>query len=132
MHTARTQGYKKPTVTACTVEDGELDEWFVEERNKLEEEYYNAAKARKDSEKIRARFDKKYKALIAKLQHEQNKNYDHARRNAALLGPFRRVRAWMKLTIKQLEERWKNRGHPVRRWLFERKIKRIIKDKSNL
>lgn len=114
------------------MEETELDEWFTAARERLEENYFVAISAGKDSEKAKAVFDKNYKTLITGLQTRQEHIYESRRRSAALKAPFARFSANIKLQLKRLSDRWDNRSHPFRKWRFERKVRRILKDKSDL
>jgi hypothetical protein len=114
------------------MEESELEEWFSESREKLEERYFAAVTAGKDTEKAKLEFDKGYRSLIAGFQERQAQLYEHKLRAAALKAPFARVRDRVRLFFKRIGDRWRNRGHPIRKWLFERKIRRILRDKSDL
>ena len=116
----------------CFVEETELDEGFAEARERLERGYFAAVTQGKDPDKVKLVFDREYKSLIVELQKRQAQLYESRRRNAALKAPFARYASGLKLVFKRLSDKWDNRGHPIKKWRFERKIKRILKDKSDL
>jgi ppGpp synthetase/RelA/SpoT-type nucleotidyltranferase len=112
------------------MEESELDEWFTQERERLEERFY--AQALKDSVAAKERFDRDYKALITTFQHKQAQIYDAQMRSEHIHAPIARVRERVRRflhPIKKIPRRIKRR---ITTWFFERKMRRILKDKSDL
>lgn len=113
------------------MDDAELDEWFNEEREKLETVLFEALLNNKNAEQARLVFDKKYRKLIAQLQKKQDQNYDHARRMVKIQKPIDKIKAIFENTTTTISIWWTKVREAVRRWFFERKIKRILRDKSD-
>lgn len=124
------QGYKKATAQSAIMEESELDEWFNEEKEKLEERFY--LEAEKDVYKAKDHFDKDYQTLIKLFQQKHDKLYDQQVRAAKMRKPIERFQAKIELK-KMLTKQWINEKKlAVKKWIFDQKIKRILKDKSDL
>jgi hypothetical protein len=124
------QGYKKSTASRAMMEEQELDEWFNEQKERLEERFY--AEAEKDVAKAKARFDKDYQLLIRQFQQKQGALYDQKARAARLHKPVDRMRERWRLTISEVRQWIAAKRLAVKKWRFDRKIRRILKDKSDL
>jgi hypothetical protein len=118
------------------MEESEIDDWFNEQKEKLEEKVYLIMNAQPRNEakmaKAKEQFDKEYRALILQLQQKHEKLYDQKLRSAKLKAPFVRLSERWSLFLVQVK-RWFTEKHlAIKKWLFDRKIKRILRDKSNL
>jgi hypothetical protein len=122
------QGYKKPAVWYRRVEESELDEWFGEQKERLEEEFY----ASKDQVKAKERFDHKYRKLITDYQHKQLSIYEGKMRAARLKAPFVKLAERKKMILGRIGLWFTMRKQAVKKWFFDQKVKRILKDKSDL
>jgi hypothetical protein len=110
------------------MEESELDDWFNEQKEQLEEKFY----ASKDPVKAKQEFDSAYKKLILNFQKKQEAIYDHKRRIAALQAPIARQREHMRLFFSRIGDWFSARRQAMKKWMFDQKIKRILKDKSDL
>jgi hypothetical protein len=122
------RGYKKPTVHRRVMEDSEVDDWFNEQKEKLEEKFY----ASKDQVKAKEEFDVAYRKLILGLQQKQEAIYEHKMRMAAMQAPIGRIRDKTKLFFASIGVWFTLKKQAVKKWFFDQKIKRILKDKSDL
>jgi hypothetical protein len=114
------------------MEEAELEEWFNTQKEKLESEVYAALQANKETEKAKVLFDKKYRALIAELQRRENAIYQKGLRSERIRAPIQKFQArWESITqpIKAWPKAQKMR---FKKWRFERKIRKILQDKSDL
>lgn len=112
------------------MEEPEIDEWFSEEKERLEERFY--AEAQKDVAKAKERFDHDYRKLILNFQAKQEQSYDAAKRKAALQKPLARFKERRRLAAEAVRQWWQQRTLALKKWWFDRKVRRIIKDKSDL
>lgn len=112
------------------MEESELDEWFNEQKELLEERFYQ--RAAKDSLKAKEEFDVAYKKLIVNFQQSQQDIYAKQKRNAALQKPIARARERINLFFTSISMWFSVKRESVKRWFFEQKIKRILKDKRDL
>jgi len=126
------RGYKKPSVQHSTMEEQELDEWFTEQREKLEARFYAVLNENKESTKEKERFEKDYQELILEFQKRQMALYAQQKRLAALQAPMARWSSQHALLQTQLENWWAGRKAAYKKWRFDRKIRRILKDKRDL
>ena len=117
------------------MDETEIDEWFALERERLEEDFTEALLSTNDDRRIeraKKRFDRDYGKLITTYQDKQRALLLQTQRIIALRVPLARVRAWWHMK-KQESKTWFTRQSAVlRKWRFERKIRRILKDKSDL
>ncbi len=116
------------------MDDMELDDWFNEEREKLETVLLEALQNNKQSDNAdnaRKIFDKKYKKLIVSFQKQQEQSYTKKRRLEQMQKPIDKMRAKYENISSAVSAWWTKRKEAVRRWFFERKIKRILRDKSD-
>lgn len=111
------------------MDEQELDDWFGEEREKLETTYYESAQAGKDLEKLRVTFDTNLRKLLAQYQTKQSQLYDQERRRAALAKPIARYHAFVDERKQRIDEWWTGLVTGVRAWFFHQKIKRILKSR---
>lgn len=109
------------------MDDAELDDWFGQEKDRLEDRFY----AEKDTTKAKEQFDRDYRKLLAAYQRKQEDIYAHQRRHAALQKPIRRWKEAWHLRVAMARGWFEERKLAVRKWLFDRKIKRILQDRSN-
>jgi hypothetical protein len=114
------------------MDDAELDDWFTEEREKLEERFLYAVQENKGPERAKVAFERKYRSLIAKYQREQQAIYDHKRRSEAIQAPITKWKARIAEKQDDLGLWWAARKTAVRKWFFDRKVRRILKDKRDL
>jgi hypothetical protein len=113
-------------------EEAELEEWFTERREQLEESLLTSLQEGHDSERAKARFDRAYRAAIAGYQRQQQRIYERRRREAAARHPIARIRERVALLQERMAAAWERRKSAVRQWFFERKIRRILRDKNDL
>jgi hypothetical protein len=109
------------------MEESELDDWFNEQKEMLEERFY--AEAQKDVAAAKAHFDKDYKKLIREFQEKQVKIYEHKERAARLQKPIARSRELMRLRTQAVKQWWRQMRLDVKKWRFDRKIRRILKQR---
>ena len=117
------------------MEETELEEWFVREKEKLEERFSTVLRTEKDDKKInraKEHFDSKYRALIHKYQNKQNSMYTQQRRAAAMQAPIARIREHTQTFFKRIKDWKEQKKQAVKKWRFDRKVRRILKDKSDL
>jgi hypothetical protein len=118
------------------MEESDIDEWFSEEKERLEERFYAALNASKSTEKAKdnakKRFDKDYRALIATLQKKQLDLYERKRRVAAIHAPIDKAMARMRLASMRVTQWSAAKKEAVKKWFFDKKVRRILRDKSDL
>ncbi len=109
------------------MDEMELDDWFGEEREKLETTYMAGAEKRAEPEKLRAAFDKAFKELVAHYQKKQEQIYAAQRRQAAIQKPIARFKENRDLAIRVMKDEWTLLVARIKTWFFHQKIKRILK-----
>ena len=110
----------------------ELDEWFNERRDELESEFINSLQKSKDHEKARVQFDKKYSNLIKEFQEKQKSMYDNKKRIHDIQAPWIKFKLWFVNLFEKIGLLYDKIKESIRKWFFERKIKKILRDKSDL
>jgi len=111
------------------MDDQELDDWFGEEREKLETTYMTGAEKRVEPEKLRAAFDKGFKDLVAQYQKKQAQIYATQRRQAAIQKPIHRFKENRDLAIRAIKDEWTLFIAHIKAWFFHQKIKRILRQR---
>jgi hypothetical protein len=125
-------GYKKPAVREKDMEEGELEEWFNSQKERLEAEVYAALQANKETEKAKLLFDKKYRALILELQKRENTIYEQKVRAEKRRVPIQKMQTRWQEFVTPIKAKPRELRMAMKKWLFERKIKKILRDKSDL
>ncbi len=110
----------------------ELDEWFNETRDELEAKFFSELQNNKDPEKARLRFDKQYSALIKQFQKKQESMYENKKRMKKIQAPWIKFKDNINELIDTISSWFTKLKDSIRKWFFERKIKRILRDKSDL
>ena len=113
------------------MEDSELDDWFTEEREKLEEKVYLGLQG-KNPIKAKEDFDKQYRALILEFQKKEQQIFDSRERNAKIQAPIRHAKERMSLFFKKIQSWLAAQKLAIKKWFFDRKIRKIVRDKSDL
>jgi len=114
------------------MDEAELEDWFVEERGKLEEKFLAALQVHKKPDAAKIEFDKRYRALIAKYQHEQQAIYERKRTVESIRTPIAKMRARITDMHERITAWFARRKTAIRTWFFERKIQRILRDKRDM
>jgi len=121
-----TTQYKNPLSLHTRMDESELDEWFNEQRDQLEKKFYKLALEKQDWAPLQKEFDENYKRLIKVYQERQQKIYEQQRRTEKHRVPLRKYRAWKAERVSKFE-RWKKKTKAAwKKWLFDRKIKKIL------
>ena len=130
------RGYKKAAVQYCFMDEAEIDERFSAQKENLEERFYAVLNDQKASEakrqKAKERFEKDYRALIEDLQKQQYALYLRQKRAVAMRAPFLRITEHMSLWRASCKQWFTSRKQAVKKWFFDRKVRRILRDKSDL
>ena len=113
------------------MEESELDEWFNEQKELLEERVAAGLQG-KDPVRAKHEFDAKYKALIVEFQKRQEQIYESKERSIRLQKPVARAKERFATLIKRIADDYKNRKLIIKKWFFDRKIRRIVRDKRDL
>ena len=121
------KGIKNPRPGTPSVDEQEVEEWYDEERERLETAYYDGALASLDADQLKAAFDHGLRQLLTDYQRRQEKLASEQRRRAALQKPIARARAWMEERRRGWNAWWARRATIARTWLFHQRIKRILR-----
>jgi bisphosphoglycerate-dependent phosphoglycerate mutase len=113
------------------MEESELDEWFNEQREKLEEKVYADING-KNPQRAKEEFDKRYRALIAEFQKKQAQIYESKERSARMQKPIAAVKLNLGLAWQACTGPFRRMKPAIKKWFFERKIRKILRDKSDL
>jgi hypothetical protein len=111
-------------------DETEIDDWFDEEKERLEERFHT--EFMRNPERAKSRFDREYRALIIALQKKHIALYEHQLRMAKLKKPFTRMKMEVHARLDLVPPWWDARVLAVKKWWFDRKFKRILRDKHNL
>jgi CRISPR/Cas system CMR subunit Cmr6 (Cas7 group RAMP superfamily) len=112
------------------MEESEVDDWFNEQKEMLEERF--AAESQKDLYKAKDRFDKDYKRLLLEFQKRHGKVYDQKLRQARMQKPIARFRERKRLLVESTDLWFTERKLAIKKWFFDQRVKRILKDKRDL
>jgi|GEM_PF-1745124 len=117
------------------VEESIIEDWFTQEKEKLEEEYLNVLHSVHDDDtlkKAHRRFEKRYCKLIAEYQHRLQKFDNQVRRKNAIATPIARWRAKWNAARTQTSDWIARKREEFRKWRFDKKVRKILKDKRDL
>jgi len=106
------------------MDEQELEEWFHEQKEALEEAFQKAVQEHlNDPEHVKASYDTKYRKLIATYQKKEEQLYVHEQRMAAINKPATRFFTWMRET-RQRPGRWfRKQKKTIGKWLFDIKFR---------
>lgn len=106
----------------------ELEDWYAQEREKLEEVVMKALQDNKHPDAAEVTFNKKYRALIKTYQEKQQTLFNKEQRSKKIAKPIARIREQITL-IQQTPGFWfQRKKKEYQKWRFDRKVKRILKE----
>jgi hypothetical protein len=112
------------------MEESEIDEWFTAQKEKLEERFF--ATFQKNAEQAKLEFDVAYKKLILEFQKRHNDLYSKQLRDAKMRAPIERLKEGVRLRKEAVRTWYKEKVMAFKKWRFDKKIKKILQDKSDL
>lgn len=109
------------------LDEGEIDEWFSDQKTLLDQRLYKAAYARKNLKKAKARYDKRFAALLKRYEREHAALTARAERQKRLRAPRERLKAWWKAKRHGFHKWRKKRAAAQEKRKIDREYKRMMK-----
>jgi anti-sigma-K factor RskA len=113
------------------MEEAELEDWFSSRRDALEEEFLTVLNAQgADAQEGEKRFDAQYRALIAQYQRRSQQIAAGAQRTERMQRPWRAIRARIDERIHAAKEWTARQKIALRKRLFDRKVRRLLRHRG--
>jgi hypothetical protein len=109
------------------IDESEIEDWFEEEKSKLNKTLYDASYAKKDVEKAKKKYDEQFAKLLKRYNKEHKNLTKRIERKRKFQKPFKDVKAWWKHYKKKTSKKWKARHEKFKKWRFDREYDRLMK-----
>lgn len=112
---------------ARLLEEGEIDDWLREEKERLEERMLQEAERGVELDRAAARFHAAFKPLLQEYERRFLAAARSNERRARLRRPFQRFRIWREERLLRVKLLWKGLVERYDAWRRERAYRRLFR-----
>ncbi len=112
------------------IEDGDIDEWFNEQKEMLSEQLLAQLEKGVEYAKAKERFDRDFKKLLQNYDAMYRDADKYKERRKRLERPLKQWREWKKAQILKIKLWWKLKKEEWKKWRFEREYRKLFNIKK--